>query len=115
MKKMLLFAALACLFVACSSTSGPKDAAEKFLTNLAKGEIEEAKKYATPQTGMLLDFAAAFGQMPVNPDFQFNFVKDSIVDDRAWVTYTTEKGGEEEVVELIKVDGDWKVNIDMDK
>lgn len=108
MKKLLFFITIAAIFVACSS--GPKSTAEKFLTNMGKGNIEEAKKYCTEPTKKLLDMASAFGGAPINPDLKLTHVKDSIVDNRAWVTFIDEKE-KVDVVELVKLDGDWKVNI----
>jgi hypothetical protein len=114
MKK--LFFILMSVVLMCSCSSGPKKTAQNFTENLAKGKVDEAKKYATETTGKMLDFAMSMGgNNKIDPDFKFIFVKDSIVDNKAWVTY---KGGEdknEETLELVKVDGDWKVNVDMKK
>lgn len=112
MKKYFFALITIALMVSCSS--GPKKAAQNFSENLAKGKIEEAKKYATESTGALLDFASKMGSSKVDPDFKFTFVKDSIVDNRAWVTF---KGKEdrEQTLELVKIDGDWKVNMEMKK
>jgi len=100
----------------CSCSSGPKSAAQNFSENLAKGKVDEAKKYATESTGKMLDFASGMGGgSKINPDFKFIFVKDSVADNRAWVTFKGAEEEREQTLELVKIDGDWKVNIDMKK
>lgn len=112
MKKIAMLVTLGLLMVSCSQ--GPKDAAVKFTENVAKGKIEEAKKYATEPTGKLLDMAMSFGGMPVDPEAKVEFVKDSIVDTKAWVTIKNPKGEEQEIT-LVKVDGKWLVNMEPKK
>ena len=111
-KNFLLILALGLLF-SCSS-SGPKNAASSFLDNLSKGKVDEAKKYATEATGQLLDMASAFGGIEVNPDFEFTFLRDSVVDNSAWVFFTDQDGKEDEI-ELVKVDGKWLVHMESEK
>ena len=111
-KNFLLILALGLLF-SCSS-SGPKNAASSFLDNLSKGKVDEAKKYATEATGQMLDMASAFGGIEVNPDFEFTFLRDSVVDNSAWVFFTDQDGKEDEI-ELVKVDGKWLVHMESEK
>ncbi|WP_324023506.1 DUF4878 domain-containing protein [Maribacter sp. BPC-D8] len=113
MKKIITTLLLAFILTSCSS-GGPKSAAKNFTENMSKGKIEEAKKYATESTGKLLDFASSLGSLPIEPDFKFKFVKDSIVDNRAWVTFIDEKGKENDC-ELVKIDGEWLVHIESKK
>ncbi len=112
MKKLVITAALAALLFSCSS--GPESTAEKFTESLAKGKIEEAKKYGTESTKKMLDLASAFGGLPIDPDFEFKVKKDSIVDNKAWITFTNQKG-EEDVIELVKIDGKWLVHMEAKK
>jgi len=111
-KNFLLILALGLLF-SCSS-SGPKKTAQSFVDNLAQGKVDEAKKYATEATGQMLDMASAFGGIEVNPEFEFTFLRDSVVDNSAWVYFTDEKGNED-VIELVKIDGKWLVHTDAEK
>ncbi len=111
-KNFLLILALGLLF-SCSS-SGPKNAASSFLDNLSKGKVDEAKKYATEATGQMLDMASAFGGIEVNPDFEFTFLRDSVVDNSAWV-YFADQDGKEDEIELVKVDGKWLVHMESEK
>ena len=112
MKKILVILTLTLTLFSCSS--GPETAAKNFSENMAKGKIDEAKKYATQSTGKLLDFVNAMGKSDVDPDFEFHFVKDSIVDNKAWVT-AKNKEGKEDTIELVKIDGEWLVHLDTKK
>lgn len=112
MRKILMVIALSGFLASCSS--GPEKSAQNFTENLAKGKIEEAKKFATESTGKMLDFASGFGGIPIEPNFKFEFIKDSIVDNRAWVTYSDHTGNSDNI-ELVKIDGDWLVHMETKK
>lgn len=112
MKKLLVIIGVGLLLTACSS--GPEKAAKNFTENLAKGKIVEAKEYATTATGSMLDLANSFGGLPINPDFEFQMKKDSVVNNKAWVTFTNQDG-KEEVMELVKIDGKWLVHLEAKK
>lgn len=113
MKKIMLALAMSVLLFACSS-GGPEAAVKNFSENVAKGKIDEAKKYATESTGAFLDLAKGFGSLPVDPNYKFEMLKDSIVDNKAWVTFVNQKG-ETETIELVKIDGNWLVHMDAKK
>lgn len=110
---LLLFVSVA--FASCNCNS-PKATAEKFTESMAKGNVEEAKKYMTPGTASLLDMmvkmtGSATDVIPTYPDFKFEMIKDSIVGDTAaWITYKGPQGNNEELT-LVKQDGDWKVTM----
>ena len=57
MKKTISIIALSVLLFSCSS--GPENSAKNFTENLAKGKVEEAKKYATESAGTMLDLLTA--------------------------------------------------------
>lgn len=98
------------VLVGCNSNA-PKNVAEKFLLNLSVGKIDEAKKYATEPTGKMLDLMVGLGgAKDLNPNFKFTFVRDSIVENQAWVFYKDEKDKTDHI-ELVKLDGKWKVNV----
>jgi len=110
MKKTLFALTIAAFSVAlfsCSSSS-PVDVAKGFTAKIADGDLEGAKEFASKPTCAMLDMAAAFGNDKKDPDYEFNYVKDSVADDNAWVTYT-DKEGRQSTVTLVKEDGDWKV------
>tara|TARA_R110002020_G_scaffold247140_4_gene461106 strand:- start:242 stop:580 length:339 start_codon:yes stop_codon:yes gene_type:complete len=108
MKKTFTILCLATLLFSC--TAGPEEAVKNFTENLTKGKVEEAKKYATESTGAMLDMASSMGIVPVDPDFKFEMLNDSIVGNKAWITIAN-PNGRSEVMEVVKIDGDWLVNM----
>lgn len=114
MKKVFAVLATAVVLFSCSSASGPEKVAKKFTENLAVGKVDEAKKYATEPAAKMLDLASAFGRLPLEPDFKLEAIKDSVVDNKAWVTYTNPKG-KVETMELVKIDGEWLVHMESKK
>lgn len=114
MKKVFAVLVTAVVLFSCSSASGPEKVAKKFTENLAVGKVDEAKKYATEPAAKMLDLASAFGRLPLEPDFKLEAIKDSVVDNKAWVTYTNPKG-KVETMELVKIDGEWLVHMESKK
>lgn len=112
MKNIFLLSALSFLIFSCAP--GPADVAKKFSENFTHGKIEEAKKYATENTGIFLDMAKEFNAVSVDPDYKFKKVKDSVAGKRAWVTFI-DPDGEEDVFELVKIDGKWLVQMELQK
>lgn len=100
---------MAILLAGCGQS--PKSTAKSFTENLARGKVTEAKKYATEQTGQMLDFATSMGAIPLEPNFQFIFVEESVDGNRAKVKFKETKNGEVNAIDLVKVDGKWKVNM----
>lgn len=116
MKKLFFTLTIIALMYSCAS--GPEKAARNFSECMAKGKVEEAKKYATEPTAKLLDLVSTFSALGgdnINPDFKFKLVNDSVEGNRAWVTFIDESTDDEQTLELVKIDGDWKVNIDKKK
>lgn len=108
MKKLFPLSLLIGLFYACSSS--PKEIAKSYAENIANGDIWEAKKLVTESTGELLDMVVKTEAIEIQPDFEFKFIKDSIVENKAWVTYA-DQNGTEGTIGLIKIKGEWKVHI----
>jgi hypothetical protein len=113
MKKTHLFLLLIAIFVACGGLSSPKKVAAAFTESVAHGKIDQAKKLSTESTGKMLDFAAMM-KMPVKPDYKFQFLKDSIVGNEAWVSFI-DADKREATLHLVKIDGKWKVHIENNK
>ena len=117
MKKFFYALTFIALLASCGGGGGsePKDIAEKFSKALAVGDMEEAKKYASEESKQLLDMMSGMMTMmpdsvkEANKDLELTFVRDSIVDDRAWVWFTDDTGEEAEATELQIIDGEWKV------
>ncbi|MBV7441464.1 DUF4878 domain-containing protein [Weeksellaceae bacterium TAE3-ERU29] len=120
MKKGLGLIMLLCslFFVSCSGNK-PGTVAEKFLTNLEKGNFEEAKKYSDESTAKLLDMVISFGGEKLKEEIknkEGNAPKIEIVrveenDDKATVYYKEEGAEKENKIDLKKIDGDWKVSM----
>lgn len=115
MKKLFIPLLVALFLTACGGGgSEPKDVAEKFMKAMSEQDIEEAKKHASQKSHQVLDMIG--GTMSMMPDsvknqeqeFVFKFVKDSVVDDRAWV-WAENQEGPQDPIELVKEDGEWKV------
>lgn len=112
MKRPLTF--ILTLFVAIALTGcgqSPRSTAKTFSESLAHGKISEAKKHATEQTGQLLDLATSLGGMPIEPDFKFIFVDQEIDGNSAVVRFREKPDGDIESVNLVKIDGEWKVHM----
>lgn len=114
-KQLFLLMAVVSMFVftACSSGS-PTSVAKNFTESIAKGKYEDAKKYCTEPTAKLLDMAMAFGgEAKVDPDFKFESIREEIDGETAKVF--VKKGEGEEAIDLVKVDGAWKVSMSPQK
>ncbi len=105
--RLLVFVFLVLL----SCGDSPQSVAKNFTENLAKGRISEAKKYATEPTGEMLEFASKIGAMPVDPDFTFVFVEKNVEGDKATVVYRESVDGPDERINLVRIDGKWKVHM----
>lgn len=124
MKKLLLsiaaFALTAVIMVSCATKSDPKAVAENFTKALNNLDYETAKKYGTPETGKMLDMLASFsGMMPDSVKEQAKKNKVEVKDvkedgDKAKVTVANGDKGEE-VLDLVKKDGKWLVNMSKDE
>lgn len=112
MKRIFAILLVSTLFFSCSSS--PETVAKNFTENLAKGKVDEAKKYATESTGKMLDFASSLGELPINPNFKFEMIENSIDNNRAKVTFINQEG-EKETIELVKIDGKWLVHMESNK
>jgi hypothetical protein len=91
---------------ACGGAAGPKEAGEKFLNAMAKGDIETAKKYATEDSHSAIDMMAASAiTKAANPDkIELGDVKEE--GDKATLSY--KENGTDKSLELKKVNGEWK-------
>lgn len=107
-------------FVSCSNDSNPEAVAEKFLNHVNKGEFAEAKEYCDEQTasliGMMESMVAGKKDEMKKLDAKVEIISSEVTDDKATVKYKTtstkEPTGTEQTLNLVKVDGKWKVTID---
>ncbi|MEI7596847.1 MAG: hypothetical protein WCK02_13940 [Bacteroidota bacterium] len=112
MKKLFRLAILVVAVVAasaCKKTEEPSAIAEKYLNHLNKMEIDEAKKFATKETGAQLDLLKTMlGDQKPEGEIKPVTIKDTKIDgDKATCTYSD--GEKEESINLVKVEGEWKV------
>ena len=110
----LAVSAAVCVLFLAACGGGPADVAEDFTTYLASGEVSKAKELSTEATGELLDLAAGLGGLDIDPDFEFELVDEQIDGNRATITYRNTANGKVETLDLVKLDGKWKVHADKD-
>jgi hypothetical protein len=103
------------LLASCSLINSPKAAVQKFGKAIEKNDMKALAKVATPETVQLVatfgskiqGYAASMSAKKIKT------VTEEIDGDTATVTVIFDDG-EEQNFDLVKVDGKWKVNIDMD-
>jgi hypothetical protein len=114
--RILLVCALFVGLYSCSNND-PKYVAEKFLTSVARADLDEAKKYCDSGTVELLDQANYINMVPDSVKEEGRKLKINIEDlkengDKAVVTYTTSKLAEKQLITLVKQNGKWLVQLD---
>jgi hypothetical protein len=116
MKRRFLFGwlVLVIFLAGCSAANSPKAAAEKFYKAIEKNDTKAMAEVATEETVQLI---ALFGTKMQEMIAEYGGIKtitETIDGDTAVVTATFENG-EEESLDMVKVDGKWKVSISMNK
>lgn len=101
------------LFNACGGSGDPKPVAEKFLKHLNAQEYDKAKEYATESTATLLDMMAGMSDMAdedaTAEETEIVMGECTVDGDNATCNYTAD--GAEESIDLVKQDGEWKVDM----
>ena len=104
--------------VACSGGNSPKGVAENFLKAKSKLDFEGAKKYGTEDTGKLLDMFSSFTKMmpdsAKNKTLKIDIISEKEDGEKATVIYKEEGNDGEQTLNLVKVDGKWKVAMSKD-
>lgn len=80
-------------------------------------DYETAKKYGTEDTGKLLDMMSGFSKlMPdsAKQERSFEMKDEKINGDKATVMYTASGEEGEQTLNLVKIDGKWKVAMSKD-
>ena len=126
MKKVIaLVAFLSMTMLVSCSGNGPEGVAKKFVELTTQGEFGEAKKYCDEKTGQLLGMAesmipadkkAEAKKQKVNVEIISSEIKDDTAKVKYRATVEGDKAGSEnsgeKTLDLVKVDGKWKVTID---
>jgi len=116
MKKFIfVLIAVSVILMACSNVgSSPKATVQKFFQTLEKQDYKTMGTIATPETIQLVTMfgpklqgmAASYGKV--------TSIEEKIEGDTAVVT-TKFENGEETSIDLVKIDGKWKVSMSMNK
>jgi hypothetical protein len=112
MKRVLIIGmvCMAALLSCASKASSPSGAAKKFYEAAVKGDVKAMEQTATPETVQMM---VAFGEMAKEGLAEYGKITgatETIDGDTAVVTLTFENG-ETDDMDLIKVDGKWKVTV----
>src|SRR6185503_13683982 len=113
----LLVALFITILSSCEGGKSPKSVAENFLNAMNKFDFETAKKYGTEDTGKLLDMMSGFTKMmpdSARKEEKYEMLDEKIEGEKATVTYRAEGREDPEKLDLIKVNGKWKVAMSKD-
>ncbi len=108
------------IFLSCNSGPKPEEVATIFLDSMNQQDFETAKKHATERTLKLIDFLSNIAEMAKQEGAAFadadpvTNVKCTIADNKATCTFCCVEDQGESDIELLKVDGQWKVDIAFD-
>lgn len=113
--KYLFAASLMLFIISCGKGDSPKAVADSFLKAFYSYDFQAAKKYGTEDTGKLMDMMAGFSKMVQDSaktqELKFEIVSEKIEGDKAVVMYK-EEGKEGEIpLNMMRVEGKWKVNM----
>jgi outer membrane lipoprotein-sorting protein len=98
------------LLAGCSAASSPKAVVEKFYKAVEKNDTKAIAEVATPETAQTIALFGSMFQEAMKENGKFKIGTETIDGDTAVVTLVYENG-KEETVDLVKVDGKWKVAI----
>lgn len=105
---------------ACNSGPKPEEVATIFLDSMNQQDFETARKHCTERTMKLVDFLSGIAEMAKQEGSAFadadpvTNVKCTIADDKATCTFCCIDDQGESDIELMKVEGAWKVDIAFD-
>ncbi len=106
------------LLAGCALVNSPKAAVQKFYKAIEKNDMKALANVATPETVQLVAmFSSKIEGLTASMEAENGKIKtvtEAIDGDTAVVTITFENG-EETNLDLIKIDGKWKVHISMEK
>jgi hypothetical protein len=108
-QKLFRFFAVVVLTLSLAACGdSPSSVASEFMNELAKGNVTKAKEHCTPQTATIVDMMVSMNQLPKG---KFTVVKEEKVSDNQAKVILKNENGKDEKVDLVKLDGKWKVAI----
>ncbi|MDR0864676.1 MAG: DUF4878 domain-containing protein [Candidatus Symbiothrix sp.] len=115
MKKVVLGlgVVLVLVLVGCAAASTPSAVAKKFYEAAGKNDSKMMAEYATPDTVAIM---AMFGEKVSGMMAAYGKIDSvsEVIDGDTAVVTVKFSNGEESDLDMIKVDGKWKVNVDME-
>jgi urease beta subunit len=111
MKKRFFICTLAiiALLASCSVASSPKATVKYFFKAIEKNDTKAMAKVATPETVQMIGMFGTKLQSMLTANGKIKTMTEEIDGDTAVVNVTFENG-EEQNIDLIKVNGKWKVS-----
>lgn len=114
MKNLFLAFALVGLLMGCTPNGGkgsPENVAKNFIESMERRDLASAKQYTTEKSQELLDRLLELGgDQTIESDYIFESTRKETVGDTVKVYYRVAQDEEqEEVVNLVKENGEWKV------
>ncbi|HRH66503.1 MAG TPA: DUF4878 domain-containing protein [Bacteroidia bacterium] len=101
--------------ISCGKGDSPRAVADSFLKAFHSQDFTAAKKYGTEDTGKLMDVMSGFSKMVQDSgqvqEIKYEIVSEKIQGDDAIVMYKEEGKDGEIPLNLLRVDGKWKVNM----
>ena len=101
-------------FTSCMKPN-PEETASRFLKAVNERNYEMARRYSTEETGKLIDLLDRLSKLSEEPlpskRAEFEIISGNIEDDLATVRFREKGTATEQELELMKVDGEWLVNI----
>ena len=111
MKRAMVLVSIGCLvFIAGCSSNSPSAAARKFYEAIEKNDYNAMGQVATSETVQLMAMVGEKASGMVAAYGKITKTTEKIDGDKAVVTLTF-ANGETDTLDLIKVDGKWKVTI----
>jgi ketosteroid isomerase-like protein len=103
---------LGLVFVSCGGGNTPSATVTKFYASLEKWDVKGLEATATPEVVQMLTVLGGEEKIKaaVQEQGKITVVSETIDGDAATVTISYD-GGDEEEIDLVKVDGKWKVTI----
>jgi len=103
-------AALVFGMASCGGGGSPTAAAKGFMAAVEKGDAKAIEKYSSAETAALIAMFGEKAQTSIKDKGKVTDTSEVIDGDTAKVTFTFENG-ETDDIDLVKVDGKWKVSI----